>query len=236
VGAVPGSRLLSAPGPREGPDPFDVESFRSARRRVVLRDVPAPVVVLGSTQPDDVLDADQLRRRGVRAARRRSGGGAVLLTPGAQLWADLWIPADDPLWSREPRRSAVVAGAWWTRALGLDGMEVHGGASTPAPGSDMICFAGLGPGELSVEGRKVVGLAQWRSREGVLVHGCAYREWDPGPILELLALPSARRRMLAVALPGVAVGVGDLGVASSWGEVDLLRALPDAQSWDVVRA
>lgn len=242
MGAVPGGSVLSVPGVRETPGAFDVESFRSAGRRVVLREVDRPVVVLGSTQPSSVVDADRALQGGVSIVRRRSGGGAVLLLPGAQVWADLWVPRDDPLWSVEPHASAVVAGEWWARALRttplLEGpgvLTVHRGASIPGPGSEVVCFAGVGPGEVAWEGRKIVGLAQWRSREGALVHGCAYRRWDPEPLVDLLDLPLATQRALVGSMGDAAVGFEALG-ADSWGHDALVGALPEPASWEVVRA
>ena len=240
MGAVPGGSLLSVPGAREL-GAFDVEPFRSAGRRVVLRDVEKPVLVMGSAQAGSVVDADRVLRRGVSVVRRRSGGAAVLLLPGAQVWADLWVPRDDPLWSVEPRVSAAVAGEWWARALGAasrqvaDGLSVHRGASIRAPGSDVVCFAGVGPGEVVWEGRKVVGLAQWRSREGVLVHGCAYRRWDPERLVDLLDLPSAARHALVGPLRAAALGLGEIGV-ESWGHDQLLGALVEPASWEVVQS
>jgi lipoate---protein ligase len=242
VGALPGGSLLTAPGALGVPGAFDVEPFRDAGRRVVLREVDRAVVVLGSAQPGSLVDADRASRSGVSVVRRRSGGAAVLLLPGAQVWADLWVPRDDPLWSVEPRTSAVVAGEWWARALGGRShtggpsvLTVHRGPSIPAPGSDVVCFAGIGPGEVVWEGRKVVGLAQWRSREGALVHGCAYRRWDPEPLVGLLELPSATRQALAGSLRAAALGFGELGLGS-WGHDQLVGALPEPASWEVVRA
>jgi lipoate-protein ligase A len=228
-------------GAREVPGAFDVEPFRSAGRRVVLRDVVEAAVVIGSAQPSSVVDADRASRRGVSVVRRRSGGAAVLLQPGAQVWADLWVPRDDPLWALEPRASAAVAGEWWARALGAaslagaGGLSVHRGGSVPAPGSDVVCFAGVGPGEVVQEGRKVVGLAQWRSREGVLVHGCAYRRWDPEPLIDLLDLPWTTRHALAGSLRTAALGFADIGDAS-WGHDQLVAALPEPASWEVLQA
>jgi lipoate-protein ligase A len=215
---------------------FDVEPFRSAGRRLVIRQVRRPTAVLGSTQPATVVDADRVRRAGVEVVRRRSGGAAVLLLPSAQVWADLWVPREDPLWSDEPRASAALVGQWWARALGLDVCAVHVGKSVPRPGSDAVCFAGVGPGEVCVDGRKLVGLAQWRSRQGALVHGCVYRSWDPEPLVGVLAMPEAARGALATALAGAAIGLEELGLSGWPGDEALIEALPDAGSWDVVRA
>ena len=37
--------------------------------------------------------------------RRRSGGGAVLVGAGEQVWVEVWIPRDDALWDDDVIRS-----------------------------------------------------------------------------------------------------------------------------------
>ena len=46
---------------------------------------------------------------------------------------------------------------------------VHEGPLEDEPDYRVVCFAGRGPGEVFVEGRKAVGLTQWRVREGLFV-------------------------------------------------------------------
>ncbi len=148
-----------------------------------------PTLVLGSTQATELVAAALLPGSGVELARRRGGGGAVYLSPGGQLWLDVWIPRDDPLWVADVSAAAEWVGAWWTAALadvGQHGFEVHRGRSVPGAFGDLVCFAGRGPGEVFQGGRKVVGLSQWRSREGTLFSSCAYLRWDPAPLLALL--------------------------------------------------
>lgn len=244
MGAVPGGGFLREALPQGSSEDvagwFDVEPFRHAGRRMVVRAVDRPVLVLGSTQHPDVVDQERARCLEVAVVRRRSGGGAVLLAPGEELWGDIWVPRGDPLWSDEPRRSAERVGEWWAAALGALGvgdLEVHRGGSLPAPGSDLVCFAGLGPGEVTAGGVKLVGLAQWRSREGALVHGCVYRRWDPRPLLELLAMDDNRRTALAVVLDRAAQGLDDLDGPSPAALARTLRgAVPDDHPWEVVTA
>ncbi|HTX63240.1 MAG TPA: hypothetical protein VMD28_06350 [Acidimicrobiales bacterium] len=246
MGALPGGSILSEPGAAGISEDFDVEAFRRAGRKVVLREVERPMVVLGSTQRAAAVNAVRAAREGVSIARRRSGGGAVLLLPGAQVWADLWVPSGDPLWSVEPHEIAVMAGEWWARALrpasgaaarAADDLRVHRGASIPTPYSKAVCFGGIGPGEVAWGGRKLVGLAQWRSREGALVHGCAYRRWDPQPLVDILDLPQTTRAAVLRWMRGAAVGYEDDG-GRFWGGQDpgkeLVDALPDPASWEVV--
>lgn len=115
----------------------------------------APAVVLGrsqrglSTQP------------GLRVQRRSSGGGAVLTGPW-MLEAMLRLPRQHPLASRGPVETARWFGQvhlQWLQERGIQGAALHEGRST----SHWSCFAGLGPGEVLVQGRKLTGIAQtWR--------------------------------------------------------------------------
>jgi lipoate-protein ligase A len=189
-----------------------VERFRPESRRVaVVREVGHPTLVLGSTQPADLVSLDALRERSVELVRRRGGGGAVYLEPGTFLWVDAWIPRDDMLWEHDVSAAAEWVGRWWIEALAgggsRDALSVHTGRSVPGALGDLVCFAGRGPGEVFLDDRKVVGLSQWRSREGALFSSCAYLRWDPEPLLDLLSFDAAARSELAGALGDVARGV-----------------------------
>jgi lipoate-protein ligase A len=197
---------------------FDVERYRTEPgRTVVVRAVASPTLVLGSTQSAEVVSAEAAARAAVAVQRRRGGGGAVLLRPGDHLWLDAWIPRDDPLWVHDVAAATSWVGAWWRVALesfGFDQLTVHHGRAEPAGGlGSLVCFAGHGPGEVFASGRKIVGLSQWRSREGALFSSCAYTRWDPAPLAELLEAGGAKWGSgpgLARSLEAVAVGVFDV--------------------------
>jgi lipoate-protein ligase A len=214
VGAVSRCRLLRLTSPSS---PFDVEQFRPEPRRLALaREVARPTLVLGSTQPAELVDANALRRRDMDQARRRGGGGAVYLEPGAQLWLDAWIPRDDPLWRVDVSAAAEWVGTWWVAALaglGHHGFQVHRGRASPGRLGELVCFAGRGPGEVFHGGRKLVGLSQWRAREGALFSSCAYLRWEPAALLELMHLDPPRRDTMRRDLMPVAVGLGELDPA-----------------------
>lgn len=173
-----------------------------------------PTLVLGSTQPTELVDVAALRERQVELARRRGGGGAVYLGPGEQLWVDVWVPRDDPLWLPDVSAAAEWVGAWWMEALagsGQHGFHVHRGRSVPGAFGDLVCFAGRGPGEVFCGSAKVVGLSQWRAREGALFSSCAYLRWDPVPLLALVDVADDRGRVvLAQDLAPLAVGLAEL--------------------------
>jgi hypothetical protein len=49
----------------------------------------------------------------------------------------------------------------------------------------VACFAGRGPGEIFVDGRKVVGVSQWRVREGAFVSTVLHAD-SSSPLLDIL--------------------------------------------------
>jgi lipoate-protein ligase A len=162
-------------------------------------DVTSPALVLGSTQP-------AVPERGVPVVRRRSGGGAVLVRPGDPVWIDVLLPTDDPLWEDDVGRSFHWLGQAWVKALGSLGIEAawHDGPMICTPWCRQVCLAGLGSGEVTVDGRKVVGLAQRRTRAGALFQCAALLHWDPAEIAELLGLDAdvaIELEPLAAAIP-----------------------------------
>lgn len=177
-------------------------------RRVNFCRVTAPALVLGSTQPEASIDRGQLDRSGLELARRRSGGGAVLVRPGSVLWVTVDLPAGDPLWQDDLGRSFLWLGQAWAHALvaaGAESPEVHLGAPVRTEWSSTLCFAGLGAGEVRVAGRKAVGLAQRRVRQGAMFHCAALLEWDP---IEVASLAAGAPGWLAEALEQFAGSCG----------------------------
>jgi lipoate-protein ligase A len=196
---------------------FDVEQFRGEpERRAVARVITRPTLVLGSTQPMELVAVDPVRAGGIEVVRRRGGGGSVLLRPGDHVWIDAWIPRHDPLWDDDVSLAAAWAGRWWIDALGQAGLhdlDLHAGRAVPGRFGQVVCFAGRGPGEVLHHGRKVMGLSQWRSREGALFSTCAYGQWEPGPLIDLVAMEPSERAGLVQALAPLVMGVGDLAQA-----------------------
>ena len=191
-------------------------------RSVVVYEVANPTLVLGSSQPGDVVDWDRVRDRGVEVVHRRSGGSAVLVEPGAAVWVDVTIPTGDPWWDNDVGRAFHWLGAVWAEVLIAGGVPArwHDGAMQRTPWSPWVCFAGLGPGEVTVGSRKVVGLSQRRTREGALFQCCAALRWEPERLLDLLALSDAERARAVRELADIATGLGR--------DIDLVGGLVDA--------
>jgi lipoate---protein ligase len=130
------------------------------------------------------IDDAAIAACGVDIVRRRSGGGAVFVAPGAQVWLDLFVPVGDPLYDLDVSRAAGFVGRLWRDALvelGQDGNDlvVYTGPLVSSPWSRLWCFSGLGPGEVSARGRKLVGVSQRRSRAGAWFFTMACVGLDP---------------------------------------------------------
>ena len=149
-------------------------------------DADRPGLVLGSAHPAAHLDASAAAAAGLQVVRRHSGGSAVVVGPGRVVWADVVLPRDDPLWADDIGVAPLWLGRVWAAALVRLGVAppgatpvVHEGAMVRGPWSALVCFAGLGPGEVSVGGRKVVGISQRRTRAGALFQVAVLLTWDP---------------------------------------------------------
>jgi lipoate-protein ligase A len=187
-------------------------SGRAQRLVHVLRPIDRALVI-GSAQPEQIVDRAACTDAGAQVVRRRSGGGAVLVEPGSMVWVDLFVPSGDPLWSVDVGRAMWWVGETWARALGASGLasaQVSKGPMLARPWSSLVCFAGVGAGEVTVAGgRKVVGISQRRARSGALFQcGCLLR-WEPARLLRLLAMAPGERLAASSALGELAAGAGD---------------------------
>jgi lipoate-protein ligase A len=144
-------------------------------------------------------------------ARRRSGGGAVFVEPFGLVWVDLILPAGDSLWDPDIGRASWWVGSAWANAVdraGAGPAVVWRRPMRSSAWSRRVCFAGLGPGEVLVGDRKVVGVSQRRTREGALFQTAALLRWNPADLLGLLRLDAGERAEGKRELPEVAGGVG----------------------------
>jgi lipoate-protein ligase A len=199
---------------------YDYHALRSLEEATMfVGHLDEPILVLGSSQSPQVLDEARVSSLNLR--RRRGGGGLVWLRPG-DVWIDWWIPAHDVRWSRDVRVSAARAGGWWREALGAcvtRPVEVYDGPLVGEAHHRVVCFAGSGPGEVFVDGRKAVGLAQWRVHEGCLLTSVLPASRSEG-VVDLLAIePEGLRAALAHQT------TSSLGIEDSGALVEDLRRL-----------
>lgn len=171
---------------------FDMDTYRHLKRRsIFVRNVDKPALILGSSQRINLPLDTYGESQGILIMNRRSGGGAVLVTPDDPIWLDVWIPRDDPLWDFDIVRAAHWIGTWWVRVLeelGVRKLFVYRTRPTKSFLADAICFAGLGPGEVTVANRKLTGVAQWRCHDGSLFHCALYKRWDALSLYPLINL------------------------------------------------
>lgn len=183
------------------PEADELDPGGGGGRLLVVCEVSDRAVVLGSTQPERDVDRDACAERGVSVVRRRSGGGAVFVAPGAQVWVDAYLPAGDPLLVRDVGASFAWFGRAWAEALATVLADAAGsGLAVIEPGraatawSRRLCFGGLGAGEVTLGGRKVVGISQRRDRRGAWFHSMAPLQETSGELVEMLALSRPESR------------------------------------------
>ncbi len=136
---------------------------------VWIHRVERPALVLGSTQPLDLLDQGSAESRGWEVGRRRSGGGLVVISPGTHIWIDIVIGRLHPLWDDDINQAFDWVGALWATVLAEHTgtmPSVHRGPLLDRHAGRLLCFAGLGAGEVELDGHKIIGLSQRRTRAG----------------------------------------------------------------------
>ena len=127
-------------------------------------------------------DADRIRARGFSAVRRPTGGRAILHDREITYCVTAPVSdAGDLRESYERINGLLVAGL---AKLGVDARisarETRGATPGPAP-----CFNEPWAGELTLNGRKLAGSAQWRSDGALLQHGSILVEDDQSVLTQL---------------------------------------------------
>ncbi len=191
--------------------------------------VSAPTIVLGSSQSLDVVDVEACTAEGVEVVRRRSGGGAVWLDDD-MVWVDVFVPAGHHRWDADIGRSMWWLGEAWAEALSSSGVAdaiVHREAILRTRWSSLVCFAGVGAGEVVVDGRKVVGISQRRTRVGALFQCGVLRRWEPTDFIAFLRVDGGpARNVIGAALESVGLGIGVRAEQALRAFVDLVAADP----------
>jgi lipoate-protein ligase A len=154
----------------------------------------APTLSLGRNQrADGVYLTDELERRGIGVVRRPTGGRALLHHREVTYSVTAPCAANSGLAAEYGRINLLLGSA--LEMLGVR-VAVAAPASRSATPSATPCFAEPARGELTFDGRKLVGSAQWRHDGALLQHGSILVDDDQSSI------PSLMREPPPVALSG----------------------------------
>jgi len=129
-----------------------------------------------------IYDAERARERGVSVVRRPTGGRALLHHREITYSVTAPLLADGSLRESYARINRLLVGG--LQRLGAR-VEVAMPAERSLPPSASPCFERPATGELVVDGRKLVGSAQWRDEGAMLQHGSILVEDDQPLVAEL---------------------------------------------------
>jgi lipoate-protein ligase A len=179
-----------------------------------------PCLSLGHAQPFADVDMTRLSARGWDVVRRPTGGRAILHAD--ELTYSVIAPADEPRLAGSILESYNrLAGALLeaVRALGLP-VEMKDGSSPNRDASNPVCFEVPSAYEITVNGKKLIGSAQARRKEGVLQHGSLPLTGDLARITDaLIFADEAKRREAAQRLLARAATVESaLGRPALWSD------------------
>jgi lipoate-protein ligase A len=150
---------------------------------------------LGYSQSFKDVDLPRLEANGWELVRRATGGRAILHVD--ELTYSVVAPLDDPLLRgsvlesyQRLARALVTA----VRSLGLP-VELEENAPPPNAANGPVCFEVPSAYEIVVGGKKLIGSAQSRKKEGVLQHGTFPLCGDLTRITQALVFPDQQSRL-----------------------------------------
>lgn len=186
-----------------------------------------PCLSLGYSQPAADVDFHRLQEQGWELVRRPTGGRAILHTD--ELTYAVIGPKTDPrleggLMDSYRRISRALFQA--LLSLGVP-VEIHQGKN-PLAFHQPVCFENPSDFEITVAGKKIIGSAQARKKEGILQHGSLPLRGDLTRITQALAYPTEeeRRQAARTLLDKGETVASVLGREISWEEA--VRAFTDA--------
>jgi lipoate-protein ligase A len=156
-----------------------------------------PCLSVGHAQPFSDVDMNRVKERGWEVVRRATGGRAILHTD--ELTYSVIAPA------HEPRVEGSVLESYSRLAQALllavknlelpvelkEGKENGNGSNNP------VCFEVPSTYEITVNGKKLIGSAQARKKEGVLQHGSLPLTGDLSRICQALVFENETAREAA---------------------------------------
>jgi lipoate-protein ligase A len=149
---------------------------------------------LGHTQPFADVDTARLQARGWEVVRRATGGRAILHTD--ELTYSVTGSAEEPILAGgvlESYNRLAQALFLAVKDIGLP-VEIKEGKTTNGTTPNPVCFEVPSTYEITVHGKKLIGSAQARKKEGVLQHGSLPLTGDLTRICQALVFESEAAR------------------------------------------
>ena len=158
-----------------------------------------PCLSLGYAQPFSDVDMTRppVAQRGWEIVRRATGGRAILHTD--ELTYSVTAPADEPLVAGTilesyNRLARALFAAVQDLSLSVE-MKEHG--KPTSQNLNPVCFEVPSTYEITVGGKKLIGSAQARKKEGVLQHGSLPLAGDLARICDALIFKNEAARAVA---------------------------------------
>lgn len=173
---------------------------------------------LGHAQPFTDVDVNRLQARGWEVVRRITGGRAILHTD--ELTYSVIAPNSEPVIAGTVLESYNrIAQALLLAVKNLElHVEMQEGQANDISSSNPVCFEVPSTYEITVDGKKLIGSAQARKKEGVLQHGSLPLTGNLARICEALVFENEATRVAASKrlLARAATVESALGRAPSW--------------------
>lgn len=173
---------------------------------------------LGHSQPFADVDRGRLQARGWEVVRRATGGRAILHTD--ELTYSVTGSAEEPVLAGgvlESYNRIAQALSYAVRNLDLP-VEMKEGKPADHAASNPVCFEVPSTYEITVNGKKLIGSAQARKKEGVLQHGSLPLTGDLTRICQALVFENeaARENAAQRLLRSATTVESALGRAVTW--------------------
>jgi len=177
-----------------------------------------PCLSLGHAQPFSDVDMKRLKQRGWEVVRRATGGRAILHTD--ELTYSVIAPSNEPRMEGSVLESYNrLAQALLLAVKNLElPVEIKQGKVNGNTAPNAVCFEVPSTYEITVNGKKLIGSAQARKKEGVLQHGSLPLTGDLTRICQALVFENASAREDASKrlLERATTVESALGVGISW--------------------
>lgn len=174
---------------------------------------------LGRSQPFSDVDPEALQANGWDVVRRATGGRAILHTN--EITYSIIAPSNNRHVSGSLLESYHHLAQGLLAALKLLGanVEMNEKKLDDAAKNNPVCFETPSTYEITVDGKKLIGSAQARQKDGVLQHGSLPLTGDLARITQALSFPDAVSRQHAAEklLARASTLESALGRAIAWG-------------------